>query len=146
MESWMLAHVADMKPHLTGNAITVIKRFRWAKGHHVQRSGIVLAVHSHASTVFLRRAILGVVFLGQFIASREFLNAFLAISWSGPIPPEVERRARGDPEGPGDLPKAQALPPQTPQLVGVNRGAGSASCGGHKLRKPPDEVVLLGRA
>jgi len=106
MESWMLAHVADMKPHLTGNAITVIKSFRWTKGHHVQRSGIVLAVHSHASTVFLRRAILGVVFLGQFIASREFLNALPAISRRRPIPVEVEGGARGDPEGPGDLPEA----------------------------------------
>ncbi len=46
----------------------------------------------------------------------------------------------------GDPAEALALPPQTPQLGGVKVDAWSASCDGHKLRKPPDEGVLLGRA
>ncbi len=37
----------------------------------------------------------------------------------------------------GDLPEAQALPPQTPQLVEVKVDAWSASCGSSQERLPP---------
>jgi len=66
-----------------------------------------------------------VVFRGEsgipvFIASREFLNAFPAISGSCPVPAEVERRARGDPEDQGDSPEAQARLPQHHDLVKIH--------------------------
>ncbi len=80
-------------------------------------------------------------FLGQFIASGEFLNAFPAISGRGPVLPEMERRARGDPEDPGDPAKAQAPLPEPFQFVEIDVEARPASCGGSQNSKPPGGVA-----
>ncbi len=71
------------------------------------------------------------------MASGEFLNGFPGLSGRGPVPAEVEGRARGDLEDPGYPAKAQAPVPQRPQLVEVNLGAWSASCGSSQERLPP---------